>query len=202
MNYTIVGSLRSPYTRRLRMFLFNSGIDFTFKVVNYLENKEDTEYLAKLSPINKIPILISYEGASSVKVFDSRIIANYVTKKHNLRSLTLDEENNLSAIDGANDASANMFLLRHGGLDLNTPNTYLERQKARVEETLQFLSPWVRTLDPDNKIDWNFATQALFSYLYWGRARQFLDLEKFEEMPAFLDRFKKAPGVVETHVEF
>lgn len=192
MNYTLIGSFTSPYVRKIRMLLFSLGT-YKFESINYLE-KKDSDYLKSINPINQIPILLDGE----TKIFDSRVIFNYLVKKHKIKPLTLEEENILSAIDAAMDTSINLFSLRRGGLNLNSENYYLERQKERVPLILSYLTPWVKSLEPKNSDHWNFLTMSLYSYLYWGEYRDIVDLSAFPEHKQFLEKFKNAPGVQET----
>lgn len=192
MNYTLIGSFTSPYVRKIRLLLFSLGT-YKFESINYLE-KKDGDYLKSINPINQIPILLDGE----TKIFDSRVIYNYLSKKHNLKPMTIEEENILSAIDAAMDTSINLFSLRRGGLDLNSGNSYVERQKERVPLILNWLTPWVKTLDQKNISHWNFLTMSLYSYLFWGEYRGILDLTDFPEHKQFLEKFKNAPGVHET----
>lgn len=192
MNYTLIGSFTSPYVRKIRLLLFNLGT-YEFKSINYLE-KKDSDYLKSINPINQIPILLD----GDTKIFDSRVIYNYLAKKHHLKTLSIEEENILSAIDAAMDTSINLFSLRRGGLDLNVENHFIERQKERIPLILNFLSPWVNKLNAKNPEDWNFLTMSLYSYLYWGIYREVLDLSHFPEHKHFLEQFKNAPGVHET----
>lgn len=196
MNYTLIGSFTSPYVRKIRLLLFSLGT-YKFESINYLEQK-DGEYLKSINPINQIPILLDGE----TKIFDSRVIYNHLAKKHHLKPLTIEEENILSAIDAAMDTSINLFSLRRGGLDLDAENghknAYIERQKERVPLILNWLTPWVKTLDPKNTAHWNFLTMSLYSYLYWGEFRNIVDLSAFPDHKQFLENFKSAPGVHET----
>lgn len=192
MNYVLIGSFTSPYVRKIRLLLFKLGT-YEFKSINYLEQK-DGEYLKSINPINKIPILLD----GDTKIFDSRVIYNYLAKKHHLRVLSIEEENILSAIDAAMDTSINLFSLRRGGLDMNAHNSYIERQKERVPLILNYLTPWVQTLDEKNLDHWNFLSMSLYSYLYWGEYREILSLEDYPVLKHFLTRFKNAPGVTET----
>lgn len=192
MNYTLIGSFTSPYVRKMRLLLFSLGT-YKFESINYLE-KKDSDYLKSINPINQIPILLDGEA----KIFDSRVIYNYIAKKHHLKPLTIEEENILSAIDAALDTSINLFSLRRGGLDLTTDNYYIERQKERIPLILNFLSPWVKTLEAKKSSDWNFLTMSLYSYLYWGEYRDIVDLSAFPEHKKFLEEFRAAPGVTET----
>ncbi len=193
MNYTLIGSFTSPYVRKMRILLFTLGT-YEFKSINYLEQK-DSDYLKSINPINQIPILLDGES----KIFDSRVIYNYLAKKHHIKPLSIDEENILSAIDAALDTSINLFSLRRGGLDMNAENQYIERQKERVPMILNYLNPWVSKLEAKNSDHWNFLTMSLYSYLYWLEYRNLMDLNDFPIHKKFLHDFKNAPGVFETN---
>lgn len=192
MKYTLIGSLTSPYVRKLRLLLTNLA-PYELKSINYLE-ANDSEYLKRINPINKIPILIDNDKI----IYDSRVIYNYLVQQHQLKPLTIQEENILSAIDAALDTSINLFSLRRGGMDLNGGNSYIERQKERIPLLLNYLTPWAEKLDPKNASDWNYLSMSLYSYLYWGTFREILDLGQYESLKQFLIKFKDAPGVVET----
>lgn len=96
------------------------------------------------------------------------------------------------------DSAINLFSLRRGGLDLNSGNTYIERQKERIPLILNYLTPWVKSLRPEQ--DWNFLSMSLFSFLYWGRFRDIIDLANHPEMQLFVERFNQCPGVKETDI--
>lgn len=192
MNYTLIGSLTSPYVRKIRLLL-NSLAPYELKSINYLE-KNDGDYLKSINPINQIPVLLD----GDIKIFDSRVIYNYLAKKHNLSPLSINEENILSAIDAGLDTSINLFSLRRGGLDLNGGNAYIERQKERVPLILNYLTPWANSQDEKNPAHWNFLNMSLYSYLYWGNFREIIDLSAHPDLQNYLERFKNAPGVAET----
>ena len=192
MKYTLIGSLTSPYVRKLRLLL-NNLAPYELKCINYLE-ANDSEYLKKINPINKIPILIDNEKT----IYDSRVIYNYLAKKHDLKPLSYEEENILSAIDAALDTSINLFSLRRGGMDLNGGNSYVERQKERVTLILNYLTPWAQKLDPKHPSDWNYLSMSLYSYLFWGTFREILDLSLHAPLKEFLLKFSDAPGVADS----
>ena len=173
MALLLVGSLTSPYVRKMRLLLQNEE-GYEFKSVDYLE-KSGNEYLKSINPINKIPVVID----NGTVIYDSRVIYNYFAKKKNLKPLSTQEENYLSAIDGAT-------------------NTYIERQKERIPLILNYLSPWAKTLSPEK--DWNFAVMSLYSFLYWGVFRSMMDLSEYPDLTNFLERFKDAPGIKETNI--
>lgn len=192
--YTLIGSLTSPYVRKLRLFFIQINLKHDLKSINYLE-ENDSNFLKKINPINKIPVLL----INDEPLYDSRVIYYHLAKKHNVKELTIQEENFLSAIDGAMDASINLFSLRRGGMDI-TPgkNSYIDRQRLRVEEILDYLTPYAKSLDPKNSADWNFVSISLYTYLFWGQFREMIDLSTRTDLTNFLERFKNMPGIEET----
>jgi glutathione S-transferase len=193
MNYTLIGSLTSPYVRKIRLLLH--GTPYDLKLVNYLE-EEGNAYLKSINPVNKLPVLLDGSRA----IYDSRMIYNYLSRKNKWQELSIDEENILTAIDGAMDTSINLFMLRRGGLDLNCGNTHIERQLARVPHILNHLTPWVQNLDENNPSHWNFLTMSLYSYLFWVSFREMYDLKNHPDLINFLEKFKNCPGVLETTI--
>jgi glutathione S-transferase len=194
--YTLIGSVTSPYVRKLRLFFAQANLSYEFKSINYLE-ENDAKFLKNINPINKIPILL----VGDQPIYDSRVIYNYLVLHHNVLPLTLEQENYLSAIDGAMDTSINLFSLRRAGLDIHSGNAYLERQLERVPLILNYLSPWVKSLNANNPEDWNFVTMSLYSYLFWGEFRDILDLSNFPEMKKFLVDFQNKIAVAETTIK-
>jgi glutathione S-transferase len=195
MSYTLIGSQRSPFVRISRMLMIQHGIKFDFSVLNFVDDAKAAEALEKETPINKVPILV--DGAQ--RIYDSRVIASYLTRKHHLPELTLDQENMVSAIYGCLDTSVILFLLKRDGIDLNQPGFFLKRNRERIPRILEFVSPWARGLDSNKPQDWNYASMSLFSYLYWAQARELLtDLKPYPALQAFMTNFALAPGVKET----
>ncbi|MFN8370365.1 MAG: glutathione S-transferase family protein [Bacteriovoracaceae bacterium] len=179
MRYTIYGSETSPFVRRLRLFLQNKKIPSTLKMINYLE-KNDAEILKKINPINKIPVLKDEKNGQVV--FDSRIIFNYILAQESLNKLTIDEENILSLIDGMQDSTVNLFMIKRSGIDITIDNSFFNRQRNRVEEILNHLTPWV-----ESNPEWNYLTMSLYSLLDWGQFREMLNLKNRK---AYLDFFQ------------
>lgn len=194
----LIGSKTSPYSRRLRLLLH--GRTYEFKAINYLENPDDAAFLKQFTPINKIPVLVDGE----TKIFESRVIANYLMKKyHDLKttpwlSLSIEDENVLSMVDAANDVAVNFFLLRRGGLDLETKNWYVERQKERVPALFDQLEPWAKSRNENDPTHWNYVAMSLFSYVDWALFRNMADFSSHGGLTNFVERFSKHPGITET----
>jgi glutathione S-transferase len=190
--YTIIGSERSPFVRACRMLMTANKIPFQFEVLNFVDDENAVKTLEQESPINRVPILVS----GKQKIFDSRVIANFLIQKHGLKALSLDEENILSSIYSCLDTGVLQFLLKREGIDMNRDGFFFVRNQARIPANLQWLKPWVESLSPEG--DWNYPAMAMYSFLYWGEKRVGLDFTSYPEMRAFIQRFAKAPGVQET----
>lgn len=194
MGYTLLGSVRSPFVRICRMLMIQNGIEFDFRGLNFVDDKVEAETLEKETPINKVPILVDGEQ----KIFDSRVIVNHLTHKHALRKLTPNEENFVSAIYSCLDTGVILFLMKRDGFDMNHPGFFLSRQRKRIPTGLAYVIPWAESLNPTKPDNWNYASMSLYSFLYWGQARELIKISDYPSLAAFMERFRHAPGVSET----
>jgi len=68
----LLGSLASPFVRKVRIVMAEKKIDFQF----VLEDPwSPTTSLQKFNPLGKVPCLIMEDGGA---VFDSRVIVEYL----------------------------------------------------------------------------------------------------------------------------
>ena len=67
----LVGSLTSPYVRKVRVVMAEKKLDFQFAV----EDPWNTEVVLKSNPLGKVPCLVMEGGEA---VFDSRVIVEYL----------------------------------------------------------------------------------------------------------------------------
>ncbi len=192
MSYTIYGSETSPFVRRLRLFLETKKIPSTFKMVNYFE-KKDAEFLKTINPINKIPVM--KDEKNNQMVYDSRVIYNYIVTKENLPKLTTDEENILSMIDGMQDSTVNLFMIKRSGIDITVDNSFFNRQRDRTEEILNHLTPWV-----ESKPSWNYLTISLYVLLDWGQFREMLNIKNRAAYLNFFNENSQRPEVIKTKI--
>jgi hypothetical protein len=65
---------------------------------------------------------------------------------------------------------------------------------------LNYLTPWVKTLDEKNPAHWNFLSMSLYSYLYWVEFREMYNLNDHPVLKEFLEKFKNSPGVAESTI--
>jgi glutathione S-transferase len=195
MAYTLIGSERSPFVRICRMLLHQHHVDFDFRVLNFVDDVKAAAELERETPINKVPILIDNEQ----KIFDSRVIAYHLMRRHGWAPLSLDEENYLTAIYAAMDTAIILFLMKRDGFDLSREGFFLSRHRARIPSTLEYVMPWARALKAENQAHWNLASMALYSGLYWIEARTgLIKIRDYPDLAAFMERFQQAPGVRET----
>jgi glutathione S-transferase len=195
MSYTLVSSERSPFGRICRMLMHTHKIQFEFQILNFVDDAKAAEDLAAQTPINKVPILM--DGGQ--KIFDSRVIANHLIKKHGLKPLTLEEENLVSAIYSILDTSLILFMMKREGFDLGRKGFFIKRNLDRIPSNLEFIIPWARGLDPQKAGDWNYASMSLYSCLHWVETRaETLKTAEFPALELFLKKFAHAPGVQET----
>ncbi len=68
----LIGSLASPYTRKVRIVLAEKKIDYDFEIDNPW--KADAK-AAKLNPLGKVPALLLDDGRT---LFDSRVIVGFL----------------------------------------------------------------------------------------------------------------------------
>lgn len=194
MSYILVGSQRSPYVRICRMLMLQHSLPFEFRVLNFVDDPGDAALLAKETPINRVPILMD----GTQKIFDSRVIVNHLIRKHGLPQLSLEDENRISTIYSCLETGVCLFLMKRDGYDMERPGFFLARQKKRIPEALDYLSSWVKTLQPSRSSDWNYMSMALFSFLYWAEKRDLLRLSEHPVHLDFMRKFENAPGVQET----
>lgn len=193
MSLHLIGSYTSPFVRKIRLLLHHDK-SLKFTAVNYLED-EGNKYLREKSPLNQLPLL--FDGDQPI--YETRVMYNYLAHKNNIKPLSIDEENILSAIDACLSTGVNLFSLRKGGIDITTGiNYFIERQNDRIPALLNFLTPWAAKQLPAT--DWNYLTMSLYSLLVWIEFRDVYNLKNHPEMQAFVERFKNCPGVFETEI--
>ena len=84
----LIGSTTSPYVRRIRILLGEEPYEF----VNLDIYGQDREALRRQNPALKIPMLID----EAQVLYDSRVIARYLSAKQNCDPLTWDQQNQLT----------------------------------------------------------------------------------------------------------
>lgn len=121
----LIGSLKSPYVRRIRMIL-EGKINYDFEPVDVF-SPEGQQTIMKYSPTRRVPILIDGDTI----VWDSLLITKYLDNK-----LSLEQEKDLILINEANDSAINLFQLRFFDIDPAMTSTFSKLQRDRINSIL------------------------------------------------------------------
>lgn len=193
MALTLIGSYTSPFVRKVRLLLW-SDKSLMFQPLNYFEEVGNKK-LRETSPFNQLPILMDGDQP----IYETRVMFNYIAKKQNLKPLSIDQENILSAIDAILSSGVNLFSLKKGGLNVDDESNYfLVRQKERIPTLLKYITPWAAKQNPET--DWNYLTMSMVALFDWIEFREVYSLLDFPELKAFRERFNNCPGVEETNI--
>ncbi len=183
----LIGSTTSPYVRRIRILLDEERYDF----VNLNIYSEGRDELRKTNPTLKIPVLED----DGQEIFDSRVIARYVSAKQGRDPLTWDQQNQLTLIDGANDSAVTLLLSEKSGIDTNQDVMFFNLQRERIMTTLRTLAAMV----DDGQFDaWNYPAICLYCLVDWLEFRDLVDWTGVESLLTFRDSRQKKPWVAET----
>ena len=187
--YTLIGSLTSPYVRRLRLYLH--GIDYKLETVNYLDSLDDAR-LSQLNPIKRIPVLVVDNQA----IWESRVIYSYLQKTLGKTPPSRDEDNLISAIDAWQDLLIQPFLMQRMGQAVDSSNAYFQRQASRAQLIRDYLASGVRQGLFDR---WDYPAMSLYCLLDWGAFRECLrPLDLPKALLNFMEQSRSHPSITET----
>jgi glutathione S-transferase len=131
----LIGSLTSPYVRKVRIVLAEKKIDCDFTIDPPFSPGSQ---VAKVNPLGKVPTLILDDG---YVLFDSRVIAEYLDGLDKSNAPALIPESGRQRLqvkrwevlaDGIADASAAIFL---------------ERKRPKTEQSLEWIERQQRKID-------------------------------------------------------
>jgi glutathione S-transferase len=134
----LIGSLTSPYVRKVRVVMAEKKLDFQF----VLEDPWGADVVLKSNPLGKVPCLVMEGGEA---VFDSRVIVEYldtlspVGKLIPASSRERVEVRTWEALaDGLLDASINARMEAHwpGRTAEQRSQAWIERHLSRVHTSL------------------------------------------------------------------
>jgi len=132
----LIGSLASPYTRKVRIVLAEKRIDFDFEIDNPW--KPDAQ-AARLNPLGKVPVLVLDDGAT---LFDSRVIVAFLDNASPLARLIPAENRERIEVqrwealaDGVLDAGVLARLESQREAKLQSA-AWIERQMGKVKTGL------------------------------------------------------------------
>ncbi|WP_077036207.1 glutathione S-transferase family protein [Pelomonas sp. KK5] len=138
----LIGSLTSPYVRKVRVVMAEKKLDYQF----VLEDVWGSDAILKMNPLGKVPCLVM-EGQDSITgaVFDSRVICEYVDTLSPVGKLIPERGRERTEVrtwealaDGVMDASilARLEQTWTGRADVERSSAWVERQMTKVHASI------------------------------------------------------------------
>ena len=146
MTMKLIGSLTSPYVRKVRVVMAEKRLDYQF----VLEDVWGSDAILKMNPLGKVPCLVM-EGQDSITgaVFDSRVIVEYVDTLSPVGKLLPERGRERTEVrtwealaDGLMDAAVLARLEQNwsGRSEAQRSPAWIERQMSRVFASLQAMN--------------------------------------------------------------
>ena len=138
----LIGSLTSPYVRKVRIVMAEKKLDFQL----VLEDPWATGEVLKSNPLGKVPCLVMEGGEA---VFDSRVIVEYLDTLSPVGKLIpasgrerIEVRTWEALADGVLDASilARMERVWTGRTEAQRSQAWIDRQMSRVDTALAAMS--------------------------------------------------------------
>lgn len=167
-------------------------IPYEFKELNIFEGQDSVD-LNRINPINQVPVLVHGNNT----IWDSRQIFNYLNAHHGFQNIDWEDENILTAIDGAMNSGVALLLMKRSGINTDEPLMYVQRQKERIESVLDYLKPFIADF---GLINWDFHTISLYCFLDWALFRGIINIEGRPECQDFLAVHKNKSIVISTSI--
>ncbi len=141
----LIGSLTSPYVRKVRVVLAEKKLDYGFELDN-VWGAETTVHLS--NPLGKVPCLIMEDGSS---LYDSRVIVEYLDTLTPVCKLLMPNARDRADIkvwealaDGVLDAAVLVRLERTLRPEQQQSAAWIERQMGKVHAGLAIMSANLR----------------------------------------------------------
>ena len=136
----LIGSLTSPYVRKVRVVLAEKKIDYEFAVDSPWTPETQ---VGNVNPLGKIPVLVLDDNTV---LFDSRVIVEYldnVAPNNKLMPGANRERTEVkrweALADGVCDAAALTFLERKRPVAQQSAD-WIQRQEEKINRSLEFMS--------------------------------------------------------------
>jgi len=187
----LLGSLASPYTRKVRVVLAEKKIDCELEVVDVqpVENPVNA-----LNPLGKVPTLVLGDGTA---LYDSRVIAEFLDARSPIGRLIPDETRDRVAVrrwealaDGVLDAG---LLVRYEGQrqQLERSQAWSDKQVARMQRALAAMAKDLEGRTWCHNDRYSLADIALGCCLGWLDFRRPGELDWHREYPPLAQHYRK-----------
>src|SRR5215212_1305043 len=138
----LIGSLSSPYVRKVRIVMAEKKLDYQFVEENVWEN----DAILASNPLGKVPCLVMEGGEA---VFDSRVIVDYLDTRSPVSRLIPESSRERTEVrtweslaDGILDAAilARLEQTWNGRADGERSQTWIDRQMRKIDASLTAVS--------------------------------------------------------------
>lgn len=198
----LIGSLTSPYVRKVRVVLAEKKIECEFVLESpWVENSAVTKY----NPLGKVPVLLLDDDST---LYDSRVIVEYLDRvspnKRLIPAVADGREHILikrweALADGIGDAAA-AALLESRRPEGERSASWIERQRGKIEAGLQAMS------DELGEGEWCHGNAMTLADIAAGCALGYVafrhpDIDwrtRYENLARFYDRLMQRPSFAET----
>ncbi|SFD50902.1 glutathione S-transferase family protein [Massilia yuzhufengensis] len=137
----LIGSVTSPYVRKVRVVMAEKKLDFTLVLENVWAPETTIQ---AVNPLGKIPCLVMEDGST---LYDSRVIVEYLDTLTPVCKLlpTIKRERTEVKVwealaDGVIDAAITVFLERRERPPEQQSAKWIERQMGKVHAGLRVMS--------------------------------------------------------------
>ena len=144
----LIGTIASPYTRKVRVALIEKRLECEF-VVDAPNTPNST--VAKFNPLGKIPVLVLDDESA---LFDSRVIIEYLDSASPGNRLIPEEKRPRIQVrrwealaDGCTDAAVAIYVEKRRAAGMQS-DEWLARQQGKIDRALQMMAddlaakPW------------------------------------------------------------
>jgi len=187
----LLGSLASPYTRKVRVVLAEKKIECELEVVDVqpVENAVNA-----LNPLGKVPTLVLGDGTA---LYDSRVIVEFLDARSPIGRLIPDETRDRVAVrrwealaDGVLDAG---LLVRYEGQrqQLERSQAWSDKQVARMQRALAAMAKDLEGRPWCHNDRYSLADIALGCCLGWLDFRRPGELDWHREYPPLAQHYRK-----------
>ena len=187
----LLGSLASPYTRKVRVVAAEKKIDCELELVdvNPVENPVNTH-----NPLGKVPTLVLDDGTA---LYDSRVIVDFLDARSPLGRLIPDETRDRVAVrrwealaDGVLDAG---LLVRYESQrkQLERSQAWSDKQLARMHRALELMAKDLEGRPWCHNDRYSLADIAVGCSLGWLDFRRPGEVDWHAEYPVLAQHYRK-----------
>lgn len=197
----LIGSLTSPYVRKVRVVMADKKLDFSFEQENPW-GPETT--IQQVNPLGKIPCLVMEDGST---LYDSRVIAEYLDTISPVCKLLPPNGRDRAEVkvwealaDGVIDAAVLAFVERRDRAPEQQSAKWIERQMGKVHAGLREMSARLGDSSYCMGIHYTLADVAVGCALGWLSLR-FPDIDwrgDYPNLARLADKLAERPSFRDT----